>query len=168
MPNDDVILQPARMIFIVTLFSRPLPGSRYIESRCSETIAFGNGGNRGRAHRGFRRGTTFMQDPTPKFRNDRYRSGGHDDTHDQTYEGDLPLGHPTCSTRRTRGALDRRPSQAQTAEVGRGGAGQQGGPRRLEDDGQWSMLLCEIGTHRVGACRIEISQTRRAIQLQPC
>jgi len=76
--------------------------------------------------------------------------------------------HPTCSTRRTRGALDRGPSQAQTAEVGRGGAGQQGGPRRLEADGQWSMLLCEIGTHRVGACRIEISQTRGAIQLQPC
>jgi len=78
------------------------------------------------------------------------------------------LRHPTCSTRRTRGALDRGPSQAQTAEVGRGGAGQQGGPRRLEADGQWSMLLCEIGTHRVGACRIEISQTRGAIQLQPC
>jgi hypothetical protein len=38
----------------------------------------------------------------------------------------------------------------------------------LEADGQWSMLLCEIGTHGVGACRIAISQTRGAIQLQPC
>ena len=42
---------------------------------------------------------------------------------------------PTRSTRRARIALDRRPSQAQTAEVGRRGAGQQNGPRRLEADG---------------------------------
>ena len=43
--------------------------------------------------------------------------------------------HPTCTTRRARVALDRRPPQAQTAEVGRRGVGQQNGPHRLEADG---------------------------------
>jgi len=36
------------------------------------------------------------------------------------------------------------PSQAQTAEVGRRGAGQQDGPRRLEADGHRSALRRQI------------------------
>jgi hypothetical protein len=43
--------------------------------------------------------------------------------------------NPTSTTRWARVALDRRPSQAQTAEVGRRGVGQQDGPHRLEADG---------------------------------
>ena len=73
-----------------------------------------------------------------------------------------------CSPRRTRVALDRRPSQAQTAEVGRRGAGQQDGPRRLEADGHRRQLRREIRARRSGERGLEISQTRGATQLQPC
>jgi transposase len=76
--------------------------------------------------------------------------------------------HPTCSPRRTRVALDRRPSQAQTAEVGRRGAGQQDGSRRLEADGHRPQLRREIRARRSGERGLEISQTRGATQLQPC
>ena len=76
--------------------------------------------------------------------------------------------HPTCPTRRPRVALDRRPPQAQTAEVGRRGVGQQNGPHRLEADGHRQQLCREIRACRLDGRRVEISQTRGATQLQPC
>ena len=76
--------------------------------------------------------------------------------------------HPTCTTRRARVALDRWPPQAQTAEVGRRGVGQQNGPHRLEADGHRQRLCREIRARRLDGRRVEISQTRGATQLQPC
>jgi transposase len=70
--------------------------------------------------------------------------------------------NPTCSTQRTRVALDPQPSQAQTAEVGRRGAGQQDGPRRLEADGHRSALRRQIRARRSSERDLEISQTRGA------
>jgi hypothetical protein len=78
------------------------------------------------------------------------------------------LHHPTCSTRRTRIALDRRPSQTQTAKAGRRGVGQQNGPHRLEADDHRRKLRCEIRAGHSGERGLEISQTRGATQLQPC
>ena len=78
------------------------------------------------------------------------------------------LHHPTCSTRRTRIALDRRPSQTQTAEAGRRGVGQQNGPHHLEADDHRRKLRCEIHAGHSGERGLEISQTRGATQLQPC
>jgi hypothetical protein len=68
----------------------------------------------------------------------------------------------TCTTRWARVALDRRPPQAQTAEVGRRGVGQQNGPHRLEADGHRQQLCREIRARRLDGRRVEISQTRGA------
>ena len=59
-------------------------------------------------------------------------------------------------------ALDRRSSQAQTAEAGRRGVGQQDGSRRLEADGHRRQLCREIRARRRAERRIAISQTRGA------
>jgi Transposase DDE domain group 1 len=74
----------------------------------------------------------------------------------------------TWITRRTRIALDRRPSQTQTAKAGRRGVGQQNGPHRLEADDHRRKLRCEIRAGHSGERGLEISQTRGATQLQPC
>ena len=71
-------------------------------------------------------------------------------------------------TRRKAVALAYRTPQTQVAEVGRCGAGQQDGPRRLEADGHGRQLLREIRARRSGERSLEISQTRGATQLQPC
>ncbi len=78
------------------------------------------------------------------------------------------LHHPTCSTRWAWVALDRRPPQTQTAEVGRRGVGQQNGPHRLEAYGHRRKLRCEIHAGHSGERGLEISPTRGATQLQPC
>ena len=75
---------------------------------------------------------------------------------------------PACSTRRKGVALARRAPQAQVAEVGRRGAGQQDGAHRLEADGHRRKLRREIRARRLGRRGVEISQTRGATQLQPC
>ena len=59
-------------------------------------------------------------------------------------------------------------SQAQVAEAGRRGTGQQDGAHRLEADGDRGNLHREICARRLGGRSIEISQTRGATQLQPC
>ncbi len=57
--------------------------------------------------------------------------------------------------------------QAQVAEIGRRGAGQQEGAHRLEADGYRGNLHRKIYARR-GRRSLEISQTRGASQLQPC
>ena len=76
--------------------------------------------------------------------------------------------HPTSSPRRARVPVDRRSSQAQTAEAGRRGVGQQDCRRRLEADAHGGELRRELRARRRDERRIEISQTRGATQLQPC
>jgi transposase len=64
-------------------------------------------------------------------------------------------------------ALACRTSQAQVTEVGRRGAGKQDRAHRLEDDAYGRRIHREIS--RLGRRRcLEISQTRGAIELQPC
>ena len=65
-------------------------------------------------------------------------------------------------------ALAYRASQAQVAEVGRRGTGQQDGAHRLETDGDRGNLRRKSRARRVGRRSLEISQTRGATQLQPC
>ena len=58
--------------------------------------------------------------------------------------------------------------EAQTAEVGRRGVGQQNGPHRLEADSHRQQPRREIRARRLDGRRVEISQTRGATHLQPC
>jgi transposase len=75
---------------------------------------------------------------------------------------------PAGSTQRKGIALAARASQAQVAEVGRRGAGQQDRAHRLEDDAYRGNLHREICARCRGKRGLEISQTRGATELQPC
>jgi transposase len=75
---------------------------------------------------------------------------------------------PARSTRRKGVALAYRAPQAQVAEVGRRGIGQQDGAHCLEADAYRRKLRREICARPLGRRSLEISQTRGATQLQPC
>ena len=74
---------------------------------------------------------------------------------------------PACPTPWKSIALAGRASQAQVAEAGRRGAGQQDGAHRLETDVDRRSLHRTIYARR-GGRSLEIGQTRGAPKLQPC